>query len=144
MGLFLMNRLRLCQVYVPHIYVACYWKFLLLHYTQILCQSRLCIADHAYITYLMLQRLLRHFNGRKLDHRKFWWPNFFNVIYKNLVRISQEARYDSATKPNRLMLCKETVAVCCENHTEHTGTLCRQNAEFSMLKRVVRRVTTGI
>jgi hypothetical protein len=28
------------------------------------------------------------------------------------------------------MLFGETVAVYCENHTEHTDTLCRQNAEF--------------
>jgi hypothetical protein len=28
------------------------------------------------------------------------------------------------------MLFRETVAVCCENHTEHTNTLCGQNAEF--------------
>jgi hypothetical protein len=34
------------------------------------------------------------------------------------------------TKPNRLMLFGETVAVCCENHTEHTDTLCGQNAQF--------------
>jgi hypothetical protein len=34
----------------------------------------------------------------------------------------------SATKPNRLMLFRETVAVYCENRTEHTDTLCGQNA----------------
>jgi hypothetical protein len=28
------------------------------------------------------------------------------------------------------MLFKETVTVCCENHTEHTDTLCGQNAEY--------------
>jgi hypothetical protein len=28
------------------------------------------------------------------------------------------------------MLFRETVAVCCGNHTEHTDTLCGQNAEF--------------
>jgi hypothetical protein len=28
------------------------------------------------------------------------------------------------------MLFRETVAVYCENHTEHTNTLCEQNAEF--------------
>jgi hypothetical protein len=28
------------------------------------------------------------------------------------------------------MLFGETVAVYCENHTEHTDTLCGQNAEF--------------
>jgi hypothetical protein len=52
-------------------------------------------------------------------------------IYKNSVRTSQETHYVSATKPNRLMLFREIIAVYCENHTEHTNTLCRQNAEFS-------------
>jgi hypothetical protein len=33
-------------------------------------------------------------------------------------------------EPNRLMLFRETVAVYCENHKEHTNTLCGQNAEF--------------
>jgi hypothetical protein len=32
------------------------------------------------------------------------------------------------------MLFRETVAVYCENHTEHINTLCRQDADFSMLK----------
>jgi hypothetical protein len=41
----------------------------------------------------------------------------------NSVRTSQETCYVSATEPNRLMLCGETVAVCCENRAEHTDTL---------------------
>jgi hypothetical protein len=32
------------------------------------------------------------------------------------------------------MLFRETVAVYCENHTEHTNTLCGQNAEFLNVK----------
>jgi hypothetical protein len=48
----------------------------------------------------------------------------------NSVRTSQETHYVSATKPNRLMLFRETVAVYCEIHVEHTNTLCRQNAEL--------------
>jgi hypothetical protein len=32
------------------------------------------------------------------------------------------------------MLFGETVAVHCENHTEHTDTLCGQNAEFWYIK----------
>jgi hypothetical protein len=32
------------------------------------------------------------------------------------------------------MLFGETVAVYCENHTEHTATLCGQNAEFQCVK----------
>jgi hypothetical protein len=39
------------------------------------------------------------------------------------VHTSQETHRVSATEPNRLMLCGETVAVCCENRTEHRDTL---------------------
>jgi hypothetical protein len=46
------------------------------------------------------------------------------------VRTRQETHHVSATKPNRLMLFGEAVAVYCENHTEHTDTLCGQSAEF--------------
>jgi hypothetical protein len=45
--------LALCQVSVLHIRIACYWKFLLLRYVQVLSQSRLCKADHAYLPYLV-------------------------------------------------------------------------------------------
>jgi hypothetical protein len=38
-------------------------------------------------------------------------------------RTSQETHYVSATKPNRLMLFREIIAVYCENHAEHTYTL---------------------
>jgi predicted Zn-dependent protease with MMP-like domain len=51
-----------------------------------------------------------------------------NYIYSG--RTSQETHYVSATKPNRLMLFREAVAVYCENHTVHTATFCGQNAEF--------------
>jgi hypothetical protein len=43
---------------------------------------------------------------------------------------SQETHYVSVTKPNRLMLFRETVAVYCENRMEQTDTLCGQTAEF--------------
>jgi hypothetical protein len=36
---------------------------------------------------------------------------------------SQETHHVSITEPNRSMLCGETVAVCCENRTEHIDTL---------------------
>jgi hypothetical protein len=62
------------------------------------------------------------------------------MIYKKSVRTSQETHYISATEPNRLMLFRETVAVCYENRTEHTDTLCMQC--FSLLKHVVYIVTT--
>jgi hypothetical protein len=70
--------------------------------------------------------------------------NFFIILYKKSVGTSQETHYVSATKTKRLMLFKETVAVYCENYTEHINTLCWQNAEFSVLKLVVHVVTTGL
>jgi hypothetical protein len=54
--------------------------------------------------------------------------------YPNSVRTSQETHYVSATKPNQLMLFKETVAVYFENHTEHTDTLYFQNTEFCCVR----------
>jgi hypothetical protein len=48
----------------------------------------------------------------------------------NIVRASHETRHVSATKLNRLMLFGEIITVYCENHTEHTNTLCGQNAEY--------------
>jgi hypothetical protein len=53
-----------------------------------------------------------------------------NNVHKDSVRTSQETHYVSTTKPNRLMLFKKTVAVYFEYHTEHTDTLCGQNAGF--------------
>jgi hypothetical protein len=47
----------------------------------------------------------------------------FWTVYKNTVRTSQRTQYVSATEPSRLMLFGETVAVYCENHTEHTDTV---------------------
>jgi hypothetical protein len=43
-------------------------------------------------------------------------------IHINSVRTSQETRHVSATEPNLLMLCGETVAVYSENRSEHTDT----------------------
>jgi hypothetical protein len=49
------------------------------------------------------------------------------------VRTSQKTYHVSATKPNRLMLFEETVAVYCENRKKHRYTVCGQNAEFLIL-----------
>jgi hypothetical protein len=54
------------------------------------------------------------------------------VIYTNSDRSSQERHYVSATKPNRLMLFRETVAVYCENHTEHTDTVYKNEGFFNI------------
>jgi hypothetical protein len=59
---------------------------------------------------------------------------FIFHINNNSVRTSQEAYYVSATKPNRLMLFREIIAVYCENHTEHINTLYGQNAVFVNVK----------
>jgi hypothetical protein len=54
-------------------------------------------------------------------------------VFKISVRTSQETYHVSATEPNRLMLFRERVAVYCENHTEHTNTLCGQNSVYRTL-----------
>jgi hypothetical protein len=51
------------------------------------------------------------------------------AIYTNSVRTSWETHYVSATKLNRLMLFRQTVAVYCENHMEHTNILCGQKTQ---------------
>jgi hypothetical protein len=44
--------------------------------------------------------------------------------------VPHRKHYVTTAKPNRLMLFRETVAVYCENHMEHTDTLCGQNTEY--------------
>jgi hypothetical protein len=46
----------------------------------------------------------------------------------------KETNYVFATKPSRLVLFRQTVAVYYENHTENTNTFCGQNAEFYYVK----------
>jgi hypothetical protein len=60
-------------------------------------------------------------------------PSFAKQI-KNLVRPSQENRYASATKTNRLILFRETIVICFENHKKHTNALCEQKEEFQYVK----------
>jgi hypothetical protein len=48
-------------------------------------------------------------------------------MYQDSVRTSQETYYVSATKPKWLMLFRETVALCCENHAEHTHNIYELN-----------------
>jgi hypothetical protein len=42
----------------------------------------------------------------------------------NVQSVPHRKHHVSATKPNRLMRFRETIAVYCENHTEHISTLC--------------------
>jgi hypothetical protein len=52
-----------------------------------------------------------------------WKPNVIQIIYMNVKFIPQRKHNIPTTETNRLMLYGETVAVCCENRTEHTDTL---------------------
>jgi hypothetical protein len=65
---------------------------------------------------------------RRMIHLNF---TYNNSLCKNSVRTSQETHYVSAIE-----LFRERVAVYCENHTQHTDTLCGQNAEFLSHKAV--------
>jgi thioredoxin-related protein len=50
-------------------------------------------------------------------------PYLTGTIRNTQIRTSQETHYVSFTETNRLILFGETVAVYCENHTEHTDTV---------------------
>jgi hypothetical protein len=65
-------------------------------------------------------------------------------MYKNSVRTSQETHCVSATKPNRLMLFREAVAVYCEKHTNLQIHSVGRMQSYIMLKQVVCIVTTGL
>jgi hypothetical protein len=67
------------------------------------------------------------------------------MTYKNSVRTSKEKHYASATKNIQLMLFRDTMAVYCENHMEHTNkyTLWAEYS-FTTVKQVVHVVTTGL
>jgi hypothetical protein len=64
------------------------------------------------------------------EHTNTVWAEYRDFIYKNSVRTSQETHYISATKAQPLMLLGETVAVYCENHTEHTNTVWAECRDF--------------
>jgi hypothetical protein len=50
--------------------------------------------------------------------------NTFLHGMSHYLNLGAELHYQArVTEPNRLMLCGETVAVCCENRTEHTYTV---------------------
>jgi hypothetical protein len=55
-----------------------------------------------------------------------------NFYLNNTISVStsQETHYVPATKPSRLMLITEVIAVYCGNHTEYTNTRSGQNAEY--------------
>jgi hypothetical protein len=66
-----------------------------------------------------------------------WAQLLLNNTYKSspyLTGNKLRRRY----KPQQVNAVWETIAVYCENHTEHRNILCGRNAEFQyMLKRVV-------
>jgi hypothetical protein len=77
-------------------------------------------------------------------HKYTVWAERRDFIYKNSVRTSQETHYVSATKPNRLMLLRETVAVYCENHTEQRNARSEQDVWLHLtINQVVHIVTTA-
>jgi hypothetical protein len=55
-------------------------------------------------------------------------PDFhFNIVYKFSFYIKQ---YSSGTKTNQLMLFREAVIVCFENHLKQKTTFCGKNSEL--------------
>jgi hypothetical protein len=69
------------------------------------------------------------------------WGNSRCLLWEpcgtDTVCTSQETHYVSATETTQLMLFGKTVAVYCENHTEHTDALFEHNIGFGMIAQVV-------
>jgi hypothetical protein len=62
--------------------------------------------------------------------------------HTDTVHTSQKTHYVSAIEPSRLMLFEETVAVYYEIHTEHTDTVCGQDAQFVNQNRQAQYLAT--
>jgi hypothetical protein len=52
------------------------------------------------------------------------------IIFKHSVRTAKKTQHFTITKTDWLMLFKEIIAVCSENHTKPTNTLCGHNLEL--------------
>jgi hypothetical protein len=80
MGLSLMNMVGLSSS-VHIALIACYWKFFLLHYIQVLSQYRLFKADHAYLTFFAAEtcwpkiwcNIRDKYQQRILQITQEWW-----------------------------------------------------------------------
>jgi hypothetical protein len=113
MGLSLMHMLGLSSsVHFTH--AEYNWKNFLLHYIQVLCQSRLYRADYAYLTYFMLQRHLSHLNGPKLNHRQVQASSIFSVWLCLILYIEHVHSHDFVW----LQLVSYTILLHNRIHTE--------------------------
>jgi hypothetical protein len=63
----------------------------------------------------------------------FFWCALLPANGIQTVIVQQDAKIQlySITKPNRLMLLREIIAVYCENYMEHADTLCGENAIYT-------------
>jgi hypothetical protein len=90
--------------------------------------SRLLFIINIYLTSVDYTVTLVKYESNTIYINPLKTEFLLNNIYKSSLYLTGNAI--SATKPNRLMLFGETIAVYCENHTEHINTLRGQNAEF--------------
>jgi hypothetical protein len=77
------------------------------------CLETGCITPFFYCFVLLLLS-----NGCSCGSAVLVWSKYA-AIYKPLIRSPERTDYVSATETSRLMLFRESVAVYCENHTEH-------------------------
>jgi hypothetical protein len=94
------------HLHFPHI--ACCWKFFLLDYTEVLCQYRRYRADHAYLTYRMLQRqpLIFSMSGFTLSYT----ANMFILIALILTNCPAYNISERITQETTFLCCSALVA----------------------------------
>jgi hypothetical protein len=61
-------------------------------------------------------------------------PKLIQIITEHSVPTAKKTPHVSITKISWLVLLREIIAVCIENHTKPINTVCGQNAELFIVK----------
>jgi len=63
---------------------------------------------------------------------------WLDYMREDPVRTAQQTHTVSVMETSQLILYREIIAVCSQNHTKHINTLCGQNIEFYNVKPVLQ------
>jgi hypothetical protein len=131
------------------------WTEFRFHVPSELCITVHCISktSHSAWTGVIGSKHLWQWSSTNLEYKFLFWRNtsayvFFvtivwvtlwslkliQIIFKNWVLTTEEIQHTSITRINWLMLFREIIAVCSENHMKPISTLCGQNEESVNVK----------
>jgi hypothetical protein len=98
-----------------------------LQYYQLILHIIKCLMSHysilsLFLVFYLFFIYLMKFSVSWISSLK---PKLFEVMFKNLICTTKRTQHFSVTKISSLMLFKETIVVCSENHTKHMSSKCR-------------------